>query len=235
MIILLAPVGSVIALGQTVGGPDVQVKAVKIDGKAVKISRKRFYLFRGGLEANRVLVDKLKAANVTSRDCFYCKMNASQAYIAWLKEKDCESPYCREITADDVAKVPEFQAAYQKGLKKYPGKTAIAQKWLTTNLEPALRDGFYLQRKSSLESLLGGLKPLQSSMTDTAGVRAMFVDIPLKIVAGKPTETYLISNLLPMEIGGKSYVWACEVEIGSTKKAALPLQLPEARKDDQEM
>ena len=60
---------------------------VKINGKPVKISRKRFYLFRGGLDSNKDRVARLKAANFTSRDCYYCNLHTSKEYIAWLKEK----------------------------------------------------------------------------------------------------------------------------------------------------
>jgi hypothetical protein len=70
--------------------------------------------------------------------------------------------------------------------------------------------------------VLGTAKPLQSSMTDSVSVVAIFIDIPLNIAAGKKTETFLVSNLVPVEIGDKSYVWACEAEIGAGKKAKLP-------------
>lgn len=195
---------------------------VSIGGKQEKLKRKRFYLFRGGLEANKVMIDRIKAAIVTSRDCFYCKAKASAEYTAWLKSGDCESPYCREITTDDIAKVPEFQAAYQKSLKQFRNKPVIAEQWLTTNLPLTLREGFYRDRKTLTGVLLGTTKPIQSSMTDSVSVVAIFIDIPLNIAAGKKTETFLVSNVVPIEIGEKSYVWACEVEIGASKKVKLP-------------
>lgn len=205
---------------------------VKIGAKVEKLKRKRFYLFPGGLAANKSLVDKLKAADVPSRDCFYCQMKASPEFIAWLKAEDCESPYCRDITAADAAKVPEFQAAYDKGLRQYGRKPTVAQKWLTTNLAPELRDGFYRQRKSAIDALRGGAKPQQSAMTDSVSVKAVFIDIPLKTPqpGGKATETFLISNLVPIEVGAKSYLWACEIEVGGAKKATLALKVPENNK-----
>lgn len=204
---------------------------ISAGGQQVKLKRKRFYLFRGGLEANKDLITRIKAANVTSRDCFYCKAKASAEYTAWLKTQDCESPYCREITTDDIAKVPEFQAAYQKGLKQFRNKPDVARKWLTTNLPPTIRDGFYLTRKTITTGLLGPTKPLQSSMTDSVSVVAIFIDIPLELPAGKKTETFLVSNLVPIEIGDKSYVWACEAEIGVGKKAKLaPLPIADTSK-----
>lgn len=227
-LVLLIPAGTVVLTAQSSGSLEVTGR-VKIGSKAEKITRKRFYLFQGGLEANKALVDRIKASNTTSRDCFYCQLKTSPAFIEWLKAGDCESPYCRDITREDAEKVPEFQAAYQKSLKQYRNKPDIAQKWLTTNLAPDLRDGYYRQRKSATDTILGGVKPIQSSMTDSVSVVAIFIDIPVKAEAGK-TETFLISNVVPIEIGTKSYLWACEVEIGGAKKVKLPLQVPEAGK-----
>ncbi|HQZ95583.1 MAG TPA: hypothetical protein PLP21_04650 [Pyrinomonadaceae bacterium] len=228
VLVLLIPSGTVAVAAQSAGSLEVSGR-VKIGGKVEKLTRKRFYLFRGGLEANKTLVEKLKAASVTSRDCFYCAQKASPEFIAWLKAEECESPYCRAITVDDTKKVPEFLAAYDKGLKQFRNKPAIAQQWLTTNLSPNLRDGFYKQQKASISTILGTVKPLQSSMTDSVSVKAIFIDIPVSS-GSKPTETFLVSNIIPLEFGGKSYLWACEVEIGSAKKVTLALQVPEAGK-----
>lgn len=228
VIVLLVPAGTAPISAQSVGSLEVTGR-VKIGGKVEKLTRKRFFLFRGGLEANKDLVERMKAASVTSRECFYCNQKASPEFIAWLKAEECESPYCRAITADDAKKVPEFLAAYQKGLKQFRNKPAIAQQWLTTNLAPNLRDGFYRQQKASMNAVLGSTKPLQSSMTDSVSVRAIFIDILLN-TGGKPTETFLISNVIPLEFGGKSYLWACEVEIGSAKKVTYSLQVPDAGK-----
>ena len=228
--VLMSPFWAATADAQDRGSLEISGR-VSIGASQIKIKRKRFYLFRGGLDANKEMIDRIKVAIVTSRDCFYCKAKASAEYTAWLKTGDCESPYCREITTDDIAKVPEFQAAYQKGLKQFRNKPNLAQKWLTTNLAPALRDGFYLMRKTLTASLLGTTKPIQSSMTDSVSVVAIFIDIPLNIAAGKKTETFLVTNLVPIEIGDKSYVWACEAEIGPGKKAKLPtLPIPDSSK-----
>jgi len=231
---ILAPVVAVSADAQSLGSFELQGRP-KIGKTVERVKRKRFYLFAGGLAANKPLIDRLKAATPQSRDCFYCQMKASPEYIDWLKAEDCESPYCRAITAEDAKKVPEFKAAYQKGLgvRQFKGKTDIALTWLTTNLTPELRDGFYRQRKSLLETMLAGLKPVQTSMTDSGkGSNALFVDIPLKPVTagGKATETFLYANLIPIEIGQKSYVWACEIEIGAAKRAVALLKVPEANK-----
>jgi hypothetical protein len=226
--VILAAVGS----AQTV--PSVGVLEVngrvKVEGKQERLKRKRFYLFRGGLAANKALIDRLRSTEFTSRDCFYCTLKASAEFRAWLKAEDCESPFCREITAEDAARVPEFKAAVDKGAQQFGRRPALAREWLTTNLAPGLRDGFYLQRKSAIERVLAGVKPLQTGMTDSVSVKAIFIDIPVAPAAGKTTETFLISNLAPAEIGSKSYVWACEVEIGPDKKAVRSLPVPDPGK-----
>jgi hypothetical protein len=203
---------------------------IKVEGKQERLKRKRFYLFRGGLDANKALVDRIRSAEFISRDCFYCRMNASPEFRAWLKAEDCESPFCRQITAADAARVPEFKAALEKGARAYARRPNIALEWLTTNLAPGLRDGFYLQRKKTIDTILASLKPLQTGMTDSVSVKAVFIDIPLAPPAGKSTETFLISNVAPVEIGSKSYVWACEVEIAADKKAVRSLPVPEPGK-----
>lgn len=220
------------AISQTPATGTLEVTGrIRVGKDVEKITRKRFYLIRGGLADNKALIDRLKAANVTSRDCFYCNIKASREYLEWLRSGNCESPFCREITADDIAKVPEFQAAYQKGVKQYCGKTDVAARWVTTNMAPEFRDGFYNDRKALSAGLLGDTKPLQSSMTDSVTVKAIFIDIALQPKPGKTTETFLVSNLIPIEIGSKSYVWACEVEIGANKTAKLtPADAPETSK-----
>jgi len=203
---------------------------IKVDGKQERLKRKRFYLFRGGLAENKALIDRIRTAEFVSRDCFYCRANASPEYRAWLKAEDCESPFCREITAADAAKVPEFKAALAKGQRQFAKKPALANQWLTTNLSPELRDGFYLQRKKAIDGLLAGTKPLQTGMTDSVSIKAIFIDIPIAPPPGKSTQTFLVSNLAPFEIGSKSYVWACEVEIAPDKKAVRSFTVPEAGK-----
>ena len=122
--------------------------------------------------------------------------------------------------------MPEFQAAYQKGLRQFR-RPELARHWLTTNLSPDLLTGFYRQQKSLLAGLLGELEPLQSSMTDTTSIKALFIDISLNLSPAKKSETFLVSNLLPVEIGDKSYTWACQVDIGTAKRAVLQLAVPE--------
>jgi hypothetical protein len=206
-------------VAQPLGSIKVQGKGVKIGPKKEQPFRKRFYLLRGGLEANKALVERLRTVEPASRDCFYCRSKASPEFIDWLREKNCETSYCREITAEDVKKVPEFLAAYQKGLKQFR-HPEVARKWITTNLPVALRAGIYRQRKTLLASLLGDASPIQSVMTDSNNAEANFIDIPM---GEKKPEKFFISNLLPVEMDGKSYIWVCEIEITPGKLAPLPL------------
>ena len=229
LIILLIFLAWIPADAQSTGTLEVNGR-IKVDGKQERLKRKRFFLFRGGLAANKPLVDRLRSTEFVSRDCFYCSIKASPEFRAWLKAEDCESPFCREITAEDAARVPEFKAAMDKGSTQFSRKPALAREWLTTNLAPELRDGFYLQRKSAIDRVLAGVKPLMSGMTDSVSVKAMFIDIPVAPPAGKSTETFLVSNITPAEVGGKSYLWACEVEIGPDKKAVVSLPVPEPGK-----
>ncbi len=221
----LPSLGSVRVIGQT-----------RITGEKVVLDRKRFYLMRGGLEENEKLVERLKTTEIISRDCFYANLKASPQFRCWLKteEFNCESPYCREITTEDVNGVPEFLLAFRKSLRQYGGKSEIARLWLTTNLPFDLREGFYRQQKSMTISLLRDAGAIQTIMTDSILGSAYFVDISLNLedADGKKrkTETFLISNLLPLEIGEKSYVWACEIEIGADKQATLNLQAAEKTK-----
>jgi hypothetical protein len=208
---------------------------IRIEKKSEKLKRKRFYIFRGGLEENKNLIERLKSAEIVSRDCYYSQMKASPQYICWLQQENCESPYCRSISDSDIETVPEFKAAFQKGLGQFgKSRPEIAQKWLTTNLNPNLRDRYYKRLKTLLDKLLNGEKPLQSSMTDSVTVKAIFIDIPLNLtgVGGeqKETETFLVSNILPFEIGEKSYIWACEIEISNKKTAKMRLDVPDGDK-----
>lgn len=228
LLTIFIPAGASLVPAQDRGALEVTGR-VKIGSKVEKIKRKRFYLFRGGLAENKELVERIKAARPISRNCFYCNAKASPELTAWLAAEDCETPYCRAVTTEDINKVPEFKAAHQKGLTQFRNKPDIASKWLTTNLSPEIRDGFYRQQRTLTDTILGGVTPIQTSMTDSVSVRAIFIDIDIKPPTGKTTETFLISNVVPIEIGSKSYVWACEVDIGA-KKATLALQVPDAGK-----
>lgn len=190
----------------------LRVRVKQTDSAPLRgLGRKRFFLVRGSLEQNRALVEAIDRQPLVSRDCYYSKNGASPALINWLKEADCESVYCREIEQEFVSgpkAVPEFATAFAASEKEY-GSGATALKWLTTNVPPNLRDGFYRDRKAVLESLLKQAQAssgaaVQSVMTDRNGT-AFFTDL----VPG----TYVISNLIPAEIGQTLATWNCEVQI----------------------
>ena len=221
LLVLLAthPVASLFAQS---GSIQVATVILKLEANKPKtyLPRKRFYLLKGGLADNAALLGRLEKSEVRSRDCYYSDVKASPQFICWLKAENCESPYCRKIKADEVQTVPEFQAAYTANTKK-PGFTpAIALDWLTTSLPPIFSNGFYEDRRKVTETLLGGVVPLQSTMTDSKGALATLIDISTPSGA-KPI--FLVSNVLPIEIGAKSYVWACEADLASGKaKINLP-------------
>ncbi len=220
------------AIPATAGALIVNGRA-KMASKTVILKKKRFYLFRGDREANKTLIEKLKAANVASRNCFYYQLKASAEFMDWLKTGDCESVHCREITQEDITKVPEFRDAKKKGLegpRNFNKKPELATKWLVTNLEPGFRSGFYDARKAMIEGLLKDMSedrlPVQSAMTDNgSSALANFSNIVLKTTV----EKFIFANLVPIELGERSYVWVCEVDVGKDKKTPI-LDMPESSK-----
>src|SRR6185369_11771720 len=183
---LLLMVTVVVALAQEpavkqTGVLRLRVKVKADDSSPLRgLARKRFFLIPGTLEQNRALVNAIEQQQLTTRDCYYKQHGASAELINWLKDGDCESVYCRSIEKDFVIgpkAVPEFATAFAVGQKEYGGDET-AQHWLTTNLNPELRDGFYKDRQRALETLLkqGGLGMIQSVMTDRNG-SAYFTDL----------------------------------------------------------
>lgn len=212
---------------------------IEISGKNEKLSRKRFYLIRGSRQQNADLLKRIAETNVVSSDCYFADLRqkgkkVSDEYVCWLKNNDCESSYCRELkTPEEAFAVPEFAAAYKTGLREYKQPT-VALKWLNTNLSDEIRNGYYQQYKATLENLVELAKNsaqeatraktgnarkgegFQSIMTDRLA-SAYFLDIDVVPPEGKKTETYLISNLLPIVFGDTSYVWTCEIEVDPAK------------------
>ena len=171
------------------------------------LARKRFFLIPGTLEQNRALIDAIERQPLTSRDCYYKKLNATTALIQWLKEGDCESVYCRAVEKDFLTgpkAVPEFVAAFAASQKEY-ASDETARKWLTTNLAPDVRDGFYRDRQRVIETLLkNSSAQVYSVMTDRNGT-AYFTDLG--------PGTYVLTNLVPTELSQTLASWNCEVQV----------------------
>lgn len=229
ILVLALLTGSVGAVAQvTVSAGTVVVKGALVKGKDKRraLDRKRFYLFKGGLTENQPLIDRIRAAKITSRDCYYVGLKASPCLLAWLREENCETPFCRKVKREDIAGVPEFQAAYDKGMTLYSRKSDVAVSWLLNNMPASLVSGYYRQQKSLVATILGDLKPVQSTMTTSTAAEGNFVGVA---TGDKPTK-YLVSNLLPIEMDDKSYVWACEIDVSRNKIASLPLSLDPKKK-----
>jgi hypothetical protein len=189
------------------------------------LARKRFYLIPGTLAQNRALIDAIDRQTVTTRDCYYKKLGASAALINWLKEGGCESVYCRGVEKDFVIgpkAVPEFASAFAASQKEF-GSEETARHWLTTNLAADVRDGFYRNRQGVLETLLkqAGAR-VHSVMTDRNGT-AYFTDLG--------PGTYVLSNVIPTELGQTLVTWNCEVQVKAGDLATEKPYLVSNRKD----
>jgi hypothetical protein len=218
-IMLLGCLAAVV-LGQTPSVPPADLRGVirlrvRIgDGPGTKargLSRKRFFLIKGSLEENKALIQNIEQRSVISRDCYYRGIGASKELIAWLKQSDCESVYCREVEPKDIEgaeAVPEFQNAALQGEKEF-GNRELGRKWLTVNVKSELRDGYYKQQQRDLKTIISQAEALSkgkvlSVMTDTNGT-AFFTELQ--------PGTYVISNILPTEIGSSAAVWNCEITV----------------------
>lgn len=193
------------------------------------LARKRFFLLHGSLEQNRAVVEAIERQPLMTRDCYYTKNGASPALLNWLKEGDCESVYCREVEQQFVSgekAVPEFATAFTASEREYSsGSTAL--KWVVMNLPPNLRDGFYRERKNVLDALLKQAQTtsgaaVQSVMTDRNGT-AFFTDLG--------PGTYVLSNLVPVELGPTLATWNCEIQIKPDDLATEKPYLISNRKD----
>jgi len=188
------------------------------------LARKRFFIIPGTLEQNRALIAAIEQQALTTRDCYYKQHGASAALIGWLKEADCESVYCRGIEKDFVSgpkAVPEFASAFAASQKEY-GNEETALRWLTTNIPADMRDGFYRDRQRALEALIKQGNSIQSVMTDRNGT-AYFTDLG--------PGTYVLSNLIPTELGQTLVTWNCEVQVKAGDLATETPYMVSNRKD----
>jgi hypothetical protein len=189
------------------------------------LSRKRFFLIPGTLEQNRALLEAIERQPLVTRDCYYKKLGASAALIDWLKEGDCESVYCRGVEKEFVTgpkAVPEFVTAFTTSQKEFGNNEETARRWLTTNLTAELRDGFYRDRQRALQALLKQAPAVQSVMTDRNGT-AYFTDLG--------PGTYVLSNLIPTELGKTVVTWNCEVQVKAGDLATEKPYLVSNRKE----
>ena len=186
------------------------------------LARKRFFLIPGTLEQNRALIDAIERQPLVTRDCFYRKLNASQALIDWLKTGDCESVYCREVEQEFISgpkAVPEFATAFAASQKEFGGDET-ARKWISTNLDAVVRDGFYKDRQAAIAALLK--TPALSVMTDRNGT-AYFTDLG--------PGTYVLSNVVPTELGQTLVSWNCEIQVKQGDLATEKPHLISNKKD----
>ena len=221
LLLLIFPTSSL--MQSPTGVLRIRVRVKADDASPLRgLPRKRFFLVPGSLEQNRALIDAIERQPLLTRDCYYSKLGASAALIEWLKTGDCESVYCREVEPEFISgprPVPEFTKAFAASLKEFRGEET-ARKWLTTNLEPNIRDGFYRNRQNLISTLLK--QPAASVMTDRNGT-AYFTDLG--------PGTYVLSNVVPTELGQTLVTWNCEVQVKQGDLATEKPYLISNRKD----
>ncbi len=198
-----------------VGRGVIRLKVKYKSGPTTKeLPRKRFFLIKGSMDQNSVLVQQIRQTEVGSRECFYRGHGASEQLVKWLSENDCESVYCRAIEdryIDGSEAVPEFKKAYDEALREL--KTPeLARRWLANYLPAEVRDGYYNSKQQAIATLTKQAEastgnPVMSIMTDRKGT-AYLTDIEPGV--------YTISNLVGSETGKSSILWICEREVKAT-------------------
>jgi hypothetical protein len=211
---------------------------LKVGDSLKSAPRKRFFLIKGTLAQNTATIASIQQRPLTSRECYYRSIGASEGLIDWLREGDCESVFCRTIDqkfTEGAAAVREFAQAVTDGAskKEFFFDREIARNWLVVNLPPKIRNGFYDEQQSYVRASVTQAQQtsqaaVMSVMTDSKG-SAYFTDVPAppKKENDNTKYAYVISNIVPAEIGGRSVIWNCQIElsaddIGSEKLYTIP-------------
>jgi hypothetical protein len=182
------------------------------DDKVTQLARKRFYLSSCPFN-----LDKLPAAaRGPSRRAYYAGVKASPQLVKWLDDNNCDTVYCRELTAAEVGCksgeavcVPEFVSSYEEALRKLKGDAELARRWVTNYgplAAPELRVGFYEQKMKWLDAVVKEAEraaslpagTIRTAVTDRRGV-AYFYDLC--------PGTYYVSTIAPVEVEGERLVW----------------------------
>lgn len=182
------------------------------DDKVTQLARKRFYLSSCPFNLDKIPT----AARPPTRGDYYSNIKASPQLVKWLEDNNCDTVYCRELTAaeagcksGEAVCVPEFVSSYEEALRKLKGDAELARRWVTNYgplAAPELRVGFYEQKMKWLDAVVKEAEraaslpagTIRTAVTDRRGV-AYFYDLC--------PGTYYISTLAPVEVGGERIVW----------------------------
>jgi hypothetical protein len=188
----------------------IQLTPDATNPKKLALARKHFYLYSAPFN----LANKVNLKTAPMLKAYYNGVGASPQFIEWLAENNCETIYCRELTAAEVTCadsskcVPEFISAYRNALGKLNGNQELARKWIT-NYEPLslakLRTGFFeaktewLKRAvEAIEKGAGNDSRIRSTISDKDG-NAFFYDLC--------PGTYYISSIAPIDVTGAELFW----------------------------